>query len=76
MFRVSVPIWFTLTRIELATPVSIPCFKRILLVTNRSSPTSWIFLPSAWVIMRQPSQSSSAKPSSMEMIGYWRTQSS
>ena len=37
---VSVPIWLTLTRIELATPESIPRRRRSVLVTNRSSPTS------------------------------------
>ena len=33
-------------------------------------------LPSAVVSVFQPSQSPSARPSSIEMIGYWRTQSS
>ena len=37
---VSVPIWFTLTRIELATPRSMPCCSRSGFVTKRSSPTS------------------------------------
>ena len=41
---VSVPIWFTLIRIELAMPFSMPCASRSVLVTNRSSPTSWILL--------------------------------
>ena len=40
-----------------------------MLVTKMSSPTSWIFEPRASVIIFQPSQSSSAMPSSMEMIG-------
>ncbi len=38
---VSVPIWLTLMRIELPTPASIPRCRRLVLVTNRSSPTSW-----------------------------------
>jgi hypothetical protein len=39
------------------------------LVTNRSSPTSWHLSPIKSVSAFQPSQSSSAMPSSMEMIG-------
>ena len=39
-------------------------------VTNRSSPISCTRSPSAAVSLRQPSQSSSAKPSSMLRIGY------
>src|SRR5260370_1523151 len=69
------PIWFTLIRIEFPTCSSIPRFKRSVLVTNKSSPTSWILSPSSSVSARQPCQSSSAKPSSMETIGYCRTQS-
>ena len=67
---VSVPIWLTLIRIELATPISMPFFRNFVLVTNRSSPTSWILSPSASVSFFQPAQSSSAMPSSMLMIGY------
>ncbi len=37
----SVPIWLTLTRMLLATPPSMPNWSRLLLVTKRSSPTSW-----------------------------------
>ena len=44
---VSVPIWFTLTRIELPTPRSIPSCRRAGFVTNRSSPTSCTRSPSA-----------------------------
>ena len=40
---VSEPIWFTLTKIEFATSFSIPILKRAGLVTNKSSPTNWIF---------------------------------
>ena len=68
---VRVPIWFTLIRIELAMPFSIPLAKISVLVTNMSSPTSWIFLPSVSVSSFQPSQSFSAMPSSIETIGYW-----
>ena len=39
------------------------------LVTKMSSPTIWIFAPSASVSSFQPSQSSSAQPSSIETIG-------
>src|SRR5581483_8673556 len=69
--RVSVrlPIWFTLIRIEFAMPSSIPRFSRSVLVTNRSSPTNWILLPSLSVRIFHPFQSSSAIPSSIEMMG-------
>ena len=68
---VSVPIWFSLMRIELAIPSSMPRLKRSTLVTKRSSPTSCTFLPSLSVRSFQVSQSSSAQPSSIEMIGYF-----
>ncbi len=71
---VRVPIWLTLMRIELATPSRIPRLSRCVFVTNRSSPTSWIFFPKASVMIFQPAQSSSAMPSSMEMMGYCFTQ--
>ena len=41
-----------------------------MLVTNRSSPTSWTLSPMALVSMAQPSQSFSPMPSSREMMGY------
>ena len=66
---VRVPIWLTLIRIELATPESIPRLSRSVLVTNRSSPTSWTLSPSSCVRPFQPSQSSSSIPSSIERIG-------
>jgi hypothetical protein len=66
---VSVPIWLTFTRIELATPESMPRRRRSVLVTKRSSPTSWTPSPRRSVSPRQPSQSSSAIPSSSETIG-------
>jgi len=53
---VSVPIWLTLIRIELATPKSIPRLSRSVLVTNRSSPTSWTRSPIRSVRARQPFQ--------------------
>ena len=68
---VSVPIWFTLIRMELAIFLSMPSLRILVLVTNRSSPTSCIFLPSALVNVAQPAQSCSAMPSSMLMIGYF-----
>jgi hypothetical protein len=64
-----VPIWLTLIRIELPTPVSIPRCRRWTLVTKRSSPTSWTFSPIESVRAFQPSQSSSSMPSSIETIG-------
>ena len=64
-----VPIWFTLTRIEFAIPARIPRDSRSTLVTNKSSPTSCTLPPSFFVSWAQPSQSSSASPSSMLTIG-------
>src|SRR5438270_285466 len=62
-------------RMELAMPSSMPRLRRSVFVTKRSSPTSWILSPSSSVIRRQPLQSSSANPSSIETIGYCRAQS-
>src|SRR4051794_23376276 len=72
---VNVPIWFTLTRIELATRASMPRESRSTLVTNRSSPTSCTRDPTRSVNADQPSQSSSAMPSSIDTIGYRSHQS-
>src|SRR6266581_3829816 len=66
---VSVPIWLTLTRMLLATPISMPRRRRTTLVTKISSPTSCTRFPSRLVSNRQPSQSSSARPSSMKLTG-------
>lgn len=55
---------------ELPHPHPIPFFSRFVLVTKRSSPTSWILFPSSFVIYFHPSQSSSSRPSSMEYMGY------
>ena len=66
---VSVPIWFTLIRIEFATPSSIPRCSVLLSVTNRSSPTSCTRSPIAAVNSFQPSQSFWSMPSSIETIG-------
>ena len=55
---------------------SMPRASRSVLVTNRSSPTSWQRArrcDAVWAA--QPSQSSSAMPSSMETIGYRSTRS-
>ena len=71
---VSVPIWLTLIRIALAIPLSIPSFRMAVLVTNRSSPTSWTWSPTFFVRAVQPSQSSSDMPSSMDTMGYFFTQ--
>src|SRR5260221_11779861 len=63
----------------LATPSLMPRERRCVLVTKRSSPTSWIlfldeFVPTELVRAFQPAQSSSAMPSSMETMGYFSTQ--
>src|SRR5579859_505134 len=63
----------------LAMPSLIPRASRSVFVTNKSSPTSWIFcfdslLPILVVIVFQPAQSSSANPSSMDTMGYFSTQ--
>jgi hypothetical protein len=52
-----------------------PFAKELTLVTNRSSPTSWIFAPRAAVSFFQPTQSFSEQPSSIEMIGYFEQSS-
>lgn len=46
--------------------IQIPTF-----VTNRSSPTSWVLPPMALIELFPNSQSFSAQPSSMEMMGYF-----
>ena len=71
-FRVSVkvPIWFTLISIELADFSFIPLFNLATLVTNKSSPTIWIFLPISFVSLDQAFQSFSAKGSSIDLLGY------
>ena len=63
----------SLIRIEFPHPRSIPFFRRSVLVTNKSSPTSCTFPPSSLVRSCQPSQSSSSRASSIEMIGYFST---
>ena len=70
---VSVPIWFNLTSRALAAFSLIARRTRSGFVTNRSSPTIWIRLPSSLVMSTQLSQSSCASPSSMDTIGYWST---
>src|SRR5262245_19492487 len=67
---VTVPIWFTLTNNALPIRLSIPCCSLVTFVTKRSSPTNWHLLPTVSVNIFQPSQSSSAIPSSMDAIGY------
>ena len=66
---VSVPIWFGFIRIALATFSAMPRARISVLVTNRSSPTSWTFWPRRRVSCDQPSQSDSAIPSSIVRIG-------
>src|ERR1022692_3785394 len=57
-------------RIELAAPSLIPRFRISVLVTKMSSPTSCLDLPTLSVSNFHPAQSSSAKPSSSEAMGY------
>ena len=71
----TVPIWLSLIKIELAIPFSIPIWSLEIFVTKRSSPTSIIFSPKASVNFFHPSKSSSAIPSSIEIIGYFWHQS-
>src|SRR2546426_3413857 len=59
---VRVPIWFSLIRIALATPSSMPRSRRSMLVQKRSSPTSCTRVESASVSFAHPDQSSSASP--------------
>ena len=61
----TVPIWLTLMRMELAHFCSMPCWRRWVLVTKRSSPTSWTVAEDVGDVSFQPAQSSSARPSSM-----------
>jgi len=65
------PIWLSLMSAELATFFSMPSAMMAGLVTNRSSPTSWAFSPSCAVMAAQPSQSCSARPSSIDHTGYF-----
>src|SRR6267142_4022454 len=78
MVSVTLPIWFSLMRMALAMPSLMPRERRAVLVTKRSSPTSWIFFlddltPIDCVNDFQPDQSSSAMPSSIETMGYFST---
>src|SRR6185503_433072 len=72
----TVPIWFSFTSSALPIFFSMPCFRIAGFVTNTSSPTSCTREPIAAVRRCQPGQSPSASPSSIEMIGYCRVQSS
>ena len=64
-------VGFNLIRIALPAPRLIPFASLSVFVTNRSSPTSCTLSPSLAVSFCHPSQSSSSRPSSMEMIGYF-----
>ena len=66
---VSVPIWLGLMRMALAMCRSIASRKILVLVTNTSSPTSWMLAAERARELAQPSQSASLMPSSMVMIG-------
>ena len=68
---VNVPIWFSLIKMLFAVFRSSPFCNLLMFVTNRSSPTSWILSPNLSVNFFHPSPSSSAKPSSIDIIGYF-----
>ena len=51
----------------------IPLFNLETFVTKRSSPTIWIFFPISFVSFDHAFQSSSAKGSSIDLIGYFAT---
>ena len=74
--RVTVPIWLSLMSTELAALRSIPCRMRVGFVVNRSSPTICTRSPIRSMRAAHPSQSSSAMPSSMLMMGYFVIHSS
>src|SRR5665811_218777 len=63
------PIWFTLMSTELATFSWIPRRNNSSFVTKMSSPTSWTLSPRRSVRAFHPSQSSSARPSSIKTNG-------
>src|SRR5699024_10829634 len=69
----NVPIWFTLIKMELPIPFSIPSANFSVFVTNKSSPTNCTRSPIRSVNSWWPSQSSSSNPSSIEIIGYFST---
>ena len=71
---VRVPIWFGFTSSALAAPASMARSMRWVFVTSRSSPTICTLPPMRAVSASQPIQSSSARPSSMLMIGYFDAQ--
>ncbi len=73
MVSVTVPIWFNLISTALAAFSAIPFWTYFVLVTNRSSPTTWIRSPSAAVCALKPAQSFSSRPSSMDTMGYFST---
>jgi hypothetical protein len=66
---VKVPIWFIFTRTALSAPEPIPCSSRLGFVTKKSSPISRQRDPNRSVSCRHPSQSSSARGSSIERMG-------
>jgi len=70
MVSLTVPIWLSLMSTVLVDFSLIPRATNFVLVTYRSSPTIWTLLPSAAVWARKPSQSFSARPSSIETMGY------
>ena len=69
MVSVSVPIWLTLIRIELAMPSSMPCCRRFDVGDEQIVADQLDLVAEPSVSAFQPSQSSSAMPSSIEAIG-------
>ncbi len=72
MVSVSVPIWFTLIRIALATPRVDAPTEALDVGDEEVVAHELHLLAERAVRIAQPSQSSSAIPSSMETIGYLR----
>src|SRR3989338_4943737 len=66
---VTVPIWLTFSNNALHAFSSSAFFILFILVTNKSSPTICILSPNSVLNCCHPSQSSCAKPSSIEFIG-------
>ena len=62
---------FNLIRIAFIDFSLIALCNRFGLVTVKSSPTSWIFVPRSELSFCHPLQSFSSNPSSMEIMGYF-----
>ena len=69
----SVPIWFIFTRTAVGHATPDAACKPRRVGREEVVPEHLDAWPRSRVIAAQPSQSSSAKPSSIETIGYWST---